>query len=98
MAERSRYNVSSKQAGIKKGILKNKLGISSQKKLDDAEAILLADAYEFFLNKQLNQKSFNVNFLFSIHEYFLSPLYDWAGSIREVNISKSGMMFASAKY
>lgn len=98
MAGRSRYSVSGKKAGIKKGVLKNKLGISSQKELDDAETILLSDAYEFFSKKKFKPKDFKVDFLFSIHKYFFGTLYDWAGSLREVNISKGNMMFASARY
>lgn len=99
MAEHSRYNVTNKRAGIEKGVLKNKLGISSQKELEDAETILLADTYEYFLSKSNSNKiTFNVGFLFSIHKYFLHTLYDWAGNKREVDISKGKMMFASVDH
>ena len=87
MAGHSRYNVTNKRAGIEKGVLKNKLGISSQKELEDAETILLADTYEFFLSKEsIGKATFDVEFLFSIHKYFLNTLYDWAGKKREVDI------------
>jgi len=99
MAEHSRYNVTDKRADIKKGVLKNKLGIASQKELEDAETILLTDTYEFFLShKDLGKIIFDVEFLFSIHKYFLGMLYDWAGEKREIDISKEAMMFASAKH
>ena len=99
MAGHSRYNVTNKRAGITRGVLKNKLGISIQKELEDAETILLADAYEFFLSKgNLNIITFDVKFLFSIHKYFLGTLYDWAGHKREVDISKGKMMFASVNH
>ena len=49
MVEHSRYRVSAKKAGLsKEGILENKLGIKDQEKLDDAETLLLADAYAHF--------------------------------------------------
>jgi len=60
---------------------------------------LLSDAYEFFLSKKdFNAISFDVEFLFSVHKYFLSTLYDWAGKTREVDMSKGSMMFASVKH
>lgn len=99
MAERSRYHVSAKKAGLSKGILKNKLGINDQKKLDDAETLLLADAYTHFFELLKQAKvEFDLSLLFSIHKYFLSTLYDWAGNLRKVDISKDGMLFAPVKY
>ena len=99
MAGHSRYNITNKKAGIERGVLKNKLRIFDQKQLDDAEAILLADAYEFFLSKENPEKiNFDVEFLFSIHKYFLSTLYEWAGNKRKVNLSKGKMMFASVNH
>lgn len=99
MVGHSRYNVTNKKVGIEKGILKNKLGISNQNELEDAETILLSDAYEFFVSKLSTEKiSFDVKFMFSIHKYFLEPLYDFAGKIREVDISKGSMMFASVEH
>jgi cell filamentation protein len=99
MVGHSRYNVTNRKAGIDKGILKNKLGLASQKELEDAETILLADAYKFFLSKRnLDTVVFDTKFLFSIHKYFLGTLYEWAGKKREVNISKGEMMFASVNH
>jgi len=99
MAEHSRYSVTNKKAGIKDSVLQNKLGISNQKELNDAEAILFSDAYEFFLS-QINKNKivFDTKFLFTVHKYFLGVLYDFAGKTREVDISKGSMMFASVKH
>ncbi len=95
MAEHSRYNVSDEDAGLVNGVLKNRLGITDQQSLEDAETILLADAYEHFFGLlQQGNVAFNVALLFSIHEYFLGPLYDWAGELRRVDISKDDMLFA----
>lgn len=99
MVEGSRYNVSDEQAGINQGILKNKLGYTHQKDLDDAETLLQADAYKHFFDLiQTSHLIFGVKLLLEIHKYFFETLYPWAGNVRTVDISKGEMLFASAKY
>ncbi len=99
MVELSRYNVSDEQAGLDQGVLKNKLGYTTQKDLDDAETILQADAYKHFFDLvQTRQFVFDVDLLMKIHRYFFETLYTWAGSVRAVDISKGEMLFAPAKY
>jgi cell filamentation protein len=99
MAEHSRYYVSAKDAGISSGVLKNKLGIKSKKQLDHAETLLLADTYTHFFELLRKDKvKFDLSLLFSIHKYFFGTLYDWAGKVRTVNISKDDMFFAPIKY
>src|SRR3989338_8379747 len=99
MAEHSRYYVSDKAAGVNKGILKNKLGIKNKRQLENAETLLLADTYTHFFELLKKDKvKFNLSLLFSIHQYFFGTLYDWAGKIRTVNISKNDMFFAPIKY
>ena len=99
MAEHSRYYVSDNDASVSKGILKNKLGIKSRKKLSEAETLLLADTYaHFFELLRKGKVKFDLSLLFSIHKYFLGHLYDWAGKVRTVNISKDEMFFAPIKY
>ncbi|MFA6528597.1 MAG: Fic family protein [Candidatus Gracilibacteria bacterium] len=91
MAEPSRYNVSGDE---EIGVLKNKLKIKDQKILGDTETLLLSDAYShFFEILNGNKLNFTVRLIFEINEYFLSVLYDWAGKIREVEISKDGILF-----
>jgi cell filamentation protein len=99
MAEHSRYHVSDKGAGISGGILKNKLNIKRRKRLEETETVLYADTYEhFFELRKENKIKFDIDLLFSIHKYFFDPLYDWAGKVRTVNISKGGMFFAPVNY
>lgn len=99
MAGRSRYSVSVNGAGMVGGILKNTLGIKRQKELDDAETLLLADAYRYFFDRLEKERfTFDLSFLLQIHQYFLGTLYTWAGSLRQVNIAKGEVMFASAEY
>lgn len=94
MAEPSRYSVGNEQAGLKGGILKNKLGIKDQKFLEDLETLSLKKTYDDFLEKR--NLSFDLKLIFDIHNYFLSPLYSWAGQLRTVDISKDGMLFCPA--
>ena len=71
MAEHSRYHVSDSAAGIDKGLLKNRLGIKSKKKLDRAETLLLSDTYTHFFDLLKKGKLvFDLSLLFSIHHYF----------------------------
>ncbi|MDP2586340.1 MAG: Fic family protein [Candidatus Komeilibacteria bacterium] len=99
MAEHSRYYVSDETASVSMGILKNKLGIKSKKRLNRAETLLLSDTYtHFFELLQKRKVKFDLSLLFSIHKYFLGHLYDWAGKVRTVNISKDEMFFAPIKY
>lgn len=100
MAGHSRYNISKRGAGIsKRGILKNKLGITDQKRLDDTETILLSDAYAHFFDLLTEGKlAVGLPLLFDIHAYFLGQLYSWAGTTRTIDISKEGVLFAPVKY
>jgi len=99
MIGHSRYHVSDEAAGVSQGILKNKLGIKSKKKLNDAETLLLADTYAHFFDMlEKGKVKFDLDLFFSIHKYFLGPLYEWAGKTRTVNISKDEMFFALVKY
>jgi len=77
-------------------VLKNKLGIHTQAALDDAETHLFSDAYEYFFDLLAQGRMrFGPKTLFEIHQYFLSPLYTWAGKVRTVDIAKNGMQFAA---
>lgn len=92
MAEHSRYNVSGDEAEI----LKNKLGITDQKVLEDTETLLLKDTYVYFFSLfQKGKLKFNVKLIFEIHKYFLGTLYAWAGRTRSVEISKDGILFCA---
>ena len=81
-------------------ILKNKLGIENQIELaKEEEKITKLKAIELFEKGKLN--TFEVgtfNGLSQIHKYLFEDVYDFAGKIRQENISKSNFRFASAMY
>jgi cell filamentation protein len=96
MAAPSRYNADD---NTENGILRNKLNISNQKDLDDAETTLYTDAYSYFLDAEKHHKlAFSTKLLFEIHRYFLFTLYDWAGKARTIDISKGNTMFCSVRF
>lgn len=97
MVELSRYNVGGDESGAE--LLPNKLGLQTQYSLDNAEAILYVETYEYFLKKlKPVMLVFNVALLFEIHKLFLGTLYTWAGKIRTVEISKGTTLFCASKF
>lgn len=71
----------------------NKLGITDEKQLSEIEAdITFAKASELEANP-LDGK-FDIEHYKSIHHYLFEDLYDWAGKLRMINISKKGTKFA----
>ncbi len=99
MGEPSRYKVSDDDAGVEGGILINKLGIKNQRDLDDAETLLVADSYKHFFEELAQGKiTFDLSLLFVIHAYCFETLYAWAGKVRTIDLSKDGVLFASAQF
>ena len=73
----------------------NKLNIQDEKQLDSVEAhISLAKI--LMLQKNPLQGNFDFEHYKAIHKFIFEDLYDWAGIIRTVNISKKGTQFAKA--
>ncbi|PCI73116.1 MAG: cell filamentation protein Fic [Gammaproteobacteria bacterium] len=72
--------------------LKNKLNILSSEVLEVAEAeFTLTRAEEY--KPHFNQ--FHLQHLKSIHFHLFQDIYDWAGKLRQVDISKSGSRFCT---
>ena len=81
-------------------MLKNKLGITNQIELADVEEkITKKKALELFETKKLsNIEVGTFKGLAEIHKYLFEDIYEFAGKIRNENISKSNFRFASAMY
>ncbi|MEE1052828.1 MAG: Fic family protein [Acutalibacteraceae bacterium] len=73
----------------------NKFGIKDDKQLSFVESQIT-----FAKGSELENNPIKGNFDFehykSIHKYLFDEIYDWAGQIRKVNISKKGTKFAKA--
>lgn len=82
------------------GILRNKLGISSQDELDRAEAafVALATAELSFHPIKEPKNGPDFSYLLAIHGKLFGDIYDWAGKLRDVDISKGTTRFASFRF
>jgi len=79
-------------------ILPNKLGLTDPGKIAEEE-------YRGFLRAEIKFESelddisqFNWELISSIHKTAFEHLYEFAGQLRQVNISKGGFMFPAAKF
>lgn len=75
----------------KNGTLKNKLGIKNTKDLSNVEYLGSASRALVLIKKQPEIKS--INELQAIHKVMFGWLYDWAGKIRDYDLSKNGYGF-----
>lgn len=92
------YDINSVTADCYEGTacLINKFGITDEKQLSEIEAdITFAKASEIEANP-LNGR-FDLEHYKAIHRYLFEDLYDWAGKLRAINISKKGTKFADAE-
>ncbi len=75
-------------------VLKNKLGIRDADQLDRAERRFVAQrALEGFPTG-----NFDLTHLCAIHRHLFQDVFDWAGDIRTVEISKGGSQFQFRQY
>ncbi len=81
-------------------ILPNKLNITDQLELNKIEEkISKQKAKQFFESGEINQIEVGTfKGLAQIHTYLFGDIYDFAGKMREVNISKGNFRFASLVY
>ena len=68
------------------GVLKNKLGITNDEELKEAEKDI---AFVKWIGvEELEKETVNANLLKDIHKYLFNDIYDWAGEYRTVPIYK----------
>jgi cell filamentation protein len=73
------------------GVLRNKLDITDDEILQMTEGIEVGRRLEELEDNPITVKSSTT--LLAIHRYLFQDLYDWAGEVRVVNISKQGKPF-----
>ena len=83
-----------------KMVLKNKLNISNQIELNKAEEKISKEkAIKLFDSGKIDKlKVGTINGLQQIHKFLFEDIYDFAGKIRDVNISKGNFRFAPIMY
>ena len=77
-------------------ILINKFDIRDEEKLNEIESVLSSARYAECLNTP-QSATFDFEHYKAIHRFLFSDLYDWAGEVRTVNISKKGTQFTPAE-
>ena len=96
----SRHSAGSFCMGEAFMVLENRLGLTSTSELHVAEERLTKTrAAEIFTQDLLaDKKPGSFETLAFIHRHLFQDVYDFAGELRPVNISKGGFRFASALY
>ena len=96
----NKYYVSNSEgrfaAGSDDDILENKLLLSEVYDIKDAELVLLEKLYQMVFSTAFPARKITVALIKQWHRQWLGNIYDWAGQIRTVNISKGNFMFAPA--
>ena len=75
--------------------LANKLGMQDETVLAKTEAAIVLGKASL-LDQQPIPGSFDFDHYKRIHQFLFCDIYDWAGQIRTINISKKGTIFVSA--
>lgn len=80
---------------FEKNVLKNKVGITSQKELSEFEyKVTTFKLVELHKSCEI-PKDMDISYLKEIHYYLFKDIYDWAGEYRVIDISKDGKPFMS---
>ncbi len=98
----SRYDLrSSSQDEFEPGsnglVLRNRLGLRTRPEIERAETIAYETAVETSLIELETDLVFTVSTIMHLHRSWLSEIYDFAGRLREVNVSKGGILFCPAE-
>ena len=93
----SRYSGHDPYLDPASGVLRNRFGITDQAVLESTEADLVASRSRELASNPI-QGGFDLKHLQAIHRYLFGDVYDWAGQLRTVDISKNGNLFAHQAY
>ncbi|WP_409967424.1 Fic family protein [Bengtsoniella intestinalis] len=77
-------------------VLVNKLGIRNQQQLDETELFLVGVQTLQFEAKPL-EGALDFNYYKQIHKLLFEALYDWAGTVRTINMSKQHTQFCECQ-
>ncbi|WP_024952362.1 Fic/DOC family protein [Cobetia crustatorum] len=96
----SRYRATGSQGSAEPGsggkVMRNKLDLTDQESLDEAETEQLLKLYEVVFESLPENQPLNTALLKHWHHRWLGNIYDWAGEERQVNLEKDGFPFAAA--
>ena len=84
------------QPGSRGRVLRNFLGITRVREMEEAESEALTVAQRAALKIYGPSHRFTPADIRRLHRMWLGPIYPWAGNYRTVNIGKGGFQFAHA--
>lgn len=84
------------QPGSRGKVLRNKLGITRIRDMEDAELAGYQKAERTLIRVYTARHKFTIGDIDYIHKLFLGDIYEWAATYRDVNLSKGGFPFAAA--
>lgn len=81
------------------GLLRNLFGIDTSEELEAIEARIASIAITRIIAKTHPRPAdLTLDFFFDIHKQLFGAIYDWAGQLRTVEVSKGTTSFARAEY
>jgi len=92
--EPTRYDTDPSEAEV----LPNTLGLTDRMEIDKEEALGFLYAEQKAIDALSVDTAFTLAYLHGLHKDALGHLYDFAGRLRTVNMSKGGFMFAPAQF
>jgi cell filamentation protein len=84
------------EPGSRRRVLKNLLGITSKREMDQLEGREQVRALEEFSAFYDTDHRFMADDICRIHQVWLGRIYSWAGHYRQVNVKKDEFSFAAA--
>lgn len=84
------------EPGSRRRVLKNLLGITSKRDMDEREAREQMRTFQELLRIYSPDHRFTAHDICRMHKLWLGDIYAWAGAPRQVNISKGTFTFAMA--
>ncbi len=85
------------QPGSHGRVLLNRLGLTSKRALDLAEAQALARVQETYYACLTVRTRFTATLIRQMHQDWLGSIYDWAGQYRQVELEKGGFRWPPAE-
>jgi fido (protein-threonine AMPylation protein) len=89
----AKYSNDDHYVDLETGVLKNRLGITDEATLEESEAAYVA-IKSFQISQTPLKGNFDLPHLQAIHRHLFSDVYEWAGELRTIDISKGGHLFA----
>ncbi|MBW4054512.1 MAG: cell filamentation protein Fic [Proteobacteria bacterium] len=86
------------EPGSNNSVLKNLCGITTVAGMEQAETLALLKATEEMFDSFDQDHCFSADDICSMHRAWLGGIYPWAGSYRQVMMSKGGFPFAAPAY